>query len=261
MPHNHNPQVIDTPSGLAIYHQGPALEAGPLPTFIYFALSGSDSLILDPFNQPVQLLADSNFRVFSFTIPGHGDGLENTKAMQFWANALEQNHDVISKFIDQCDQNITFLIEQGLIDTKNITVGGLSRGGFIAAHLAAVNSHIKAILGFAPLTRLSDLEAFHKIANLPKVAELNIENLIPKLIHKQVRFYIGNRDTLVNTDSSYHFIRSLTEAAYQEKIRSPQAELIISPSIGHRGHGTSPHIFKAGVEWLKSIVNPSQEVI
>lgn len=243
---------INPPSGLPIYHSGAPLDSGKLPAFFYFALSGKDSLHLDPFNQPATFLSNAPIRTYSFTIPGHDPGLKNTEAMHWWAERFRNNENPLEAFFEQCLENIEFLIQHDLVDEEAIAVGGLSRGGFIATHLAARDPRIKTLVGFAPLTTTKTIQEFRDLQNSPIVNTLEFDPLLDTLINKQIRFYIGNRDERVSTDACYHFIRQLTERAYEHKIRSPSIELIINPSIGHKGHGTSPSVFKQGSDWIKS---------
>ncbi len=51
---------------------------------------------------------------------------------------------------------IRHLIDQHVVDPEKIGAMGLSRGAFIASHIAALVPEIKHILGFAPLTRLAN---------------------------------------------------------------------------------------------------------
>ena len=49
---SHACHKITTASNLEVYFTGPPIEEGPRPALFYFALSGHQSLTLDPFNQP-----------------------------------------------------------------------------------------------------------------------------------------------------------------------------------------------------------------
>ncbi|QLH36137.1 MAG: hypothetical protein HWD61_08375 [Parachlamydiaceae bacterium] len=133
---------------------------------------------------------------------------------------------LFGRFFQACLNNIESLIQQGFIDPNKMAVGGLSRGAYVAAHLAAKEPRLKYLLGFAPMVIFPGVEA--------------IDTLIPKLVNHQVRFYIGNHDLRVGTEASFIFIHKLADAAYQHGHRSPPMELIISPSIGYKGHGTLP---------------------
>lgn len=241
-------EVIPAKNHLAIFHSGPPLSEGPLPTLFYFALSGKDSIELDPYNQPVALLAASPVRVFSFTIPGHGEGLKNSEALRNWAESFAKGENPIANFIDAALENIDFLIQTGYVDTQKMATAGLSRGAFIAAHLAAREERISHLLGFAPLTRLDLVHEFHA----QSVERLNLENLISKLVNKNVHFYIGNLDKRVHTEECFRFIHNLATYAAEKRIRNLNFELSIVPSIGHLGHGTSPETFLLGINWLKA---------
>ena len=223
---------------------GPPLEQGPLPAVFYFALSAKDSLHLDPFNQPAQFLSSYPLRVFSLTLPGHH--LPPTEALDDWAREMAKGRDVIAEFVNETLSVIEDLTAKNVIAKGKLAAAGLSRGGFIACHVAAKTTLISTILGFAPLTRLDYTKEFEGV----DVSSFNLSHLVEPLCSRTLRFYIGNRDMRVGTANCFHFISALTDTAYQKKSRSPPLELIIGPSIGHQGHGTSPQVFKNGADWL-----------
>ncbi len=235
---------------VALYHSGPALDHGPLPSFFYFALSGPDSLCLDPFNQPVQFLHGKMIRVFSMTLPGHENALPPAQALSLWAEDISKGLDPIGDFLDKAALAIDFAIREKFADPSKMAVGGLSRGGFIAAHVAARDPRFRFLLGFAPLTKLHKAKEFAQMQDHPLVRSLALETLAEFLCDRHVRLYIGNYDTRVGTRSCFDFSMSLAEKAHEKKIRSPQVELIISPSVGQMGHGTPPSIFQQGADWI-----------
>lgn len=244
-------EKIPSPTSLEIYHRGPLKEEGTLPALFYFALSGEESLLLSPFNQPVEFLADTPVRCFSFSLPGHGADFKNSEALAYWASEYRNGHDPLALFLTQATENIRFLIQDGWIDSEKIASSGLSRGGLVATLLSVMEPRIKWILGYAPVTHLGHCTEF-QTADLADIAEkYSLTKLTKDLMHKTVRYYIGNRDLRVSTDSCYRFIRTLADQSYENNIRSPKAELIISASTGHLGHGTPPHIFQEGIAWLK----------
>lgn len=250
------PNSILTPphKGPPIYYRGPALSEGPRPAVLFFALSAHSSLYEAPFNQPVLAWIDQNIRVFSWDLPHHGPGLNHHEAMHRWAKDLAQSSSFISDFIDTCAHHVRYLIDQHYVEPASLAVAGLSRGGFIATHLAAQDNRIATILGFAPMTQAPHTEDCHTLAP-QNIEAVNLIHLIDRLTHVRLRFYIGNRDKRVSTDACYAFIRALTEKMYAGGMRSPAVELTIYPSIGFKGHGTPPAIFQAGAEWLKAQLN------
>ncbi len=241
--------LITTPEGIQVYHRGAPPERGALPALFYLALSGEESLCLDPFNQPVQSLVDEQLRIYSVTLPAHGEGLSPNEAMQRWAEKVEQGQSPVGPVVDEIPRAVTYLIEAGLIDPAHIAIAGLSRGAFAAAHVASVDPRFRTLLGFAPLTRLTGAGSFKEVWHLPQAAALNIDRLA--LYDRTIRFYIGNRDTLVGTDQCFQAVEALVEAAHNQRIRSAPIEMIISASIGYQGHGTSPEVFRAGASWVQ----------
>lgn len=243
--------TIESPIGLPILHKGPPLIVGPLPAIFYFTLGAEDSLNVDPFNQLVLNLANDPIRIFSFTLPGHTDDVDKSKAITFWAEAISKNHDVINEFIFKSLKNINYLVEQGFIYPHRIATAGLSRGSFIATHLALREPRIHTILGFAPLTKFEPLEEFQPILHHPIIESLELNKYLKQLVGKNLRYYIGNRDTRVGTEHCFSFIKDLTDVSYDEGLRSPPVELIVSPAIGMKGHGTPPSAFQDAASWIK----------
>ena len=234
---------------ITLYHTGPALDYGPLPSFFYFSISGPDSLMLDPFNQPVQFLHGEMIRVFSMTLPGHENGLPAKEAMSLWAEDISKGIDCVGDFLEKAKMAIDFAIREKFVNPHKMATGGLSRGGFIAAHLAARDERFRFLLGFAPLTKLGRIKEFHGMKENTLVRSLDLTHLSHPLSNRHVRLYIGNQDTRVGTHECFEFAMSLVEHKKQA-----QVELFITPSIGQMGHGTPPEIFQQGAQWIaKSI--------
>ncbi|WP_194848131.1 hypothetical protein [Candidatus Neptunochlamydia vexilliferae] len=215
------------PHKLEVRFTGPPLEEGPLSTLFYFALSAEASLKQDPFNQPVQFLEGTPMRIFSVTLPAHENGRPPEEAIDAW-----KKEDLITPFI----QELAGLVEELKPSMTTCFAAGLSRGVFIACHLAALCPIISHVLGFAPMTRLEGLD---------------LETLVPKIYDRKIRFYMGNRDLRTGTEHTFSLVQKLAEEAYHYRIRSSPIEMIIGPSIGYQGHGTSPEVFKAGINWIK----------
>ncbi|MCB1107412.1 MAG: hypothetical protein KDK76_04875 [Chlamydiia bacterium] len=211
---------------------GPPLDEGPLPALFYFALSAEDSLKKKPFNQPVKYLEHSStIRIFSVTLPAHENHFPPEKAMEVWKERMTQGEEIIPPFIE----HVKGLISEYTPYITTCGVAGLSRGAFIACHVAAVCPEITHILGYAPLTRLD------------YAPHLNLETLTNKLSEKKLRFYMGNNDTRTGTENAFAFIHKLAK----EKRHSAPVEFILGPSIGYQGHGTSTEVFHEGARWIQ----------
>lgn len=238
---------LKTSSGVSLYHTGPALDHGPLPSIFYFALSGSDSLCKDPYNQPIQFLANEWIRFFSLTLPAHENDLEPTKAIGTWAHDMAQGIDVLGPFFDRAIHAIEYAIGQKFVDPAKMGIAGLSRGGLIASHLAAREKRFRAILQYAPITDLSLAREFHEMKHHPLLDALSLNPIAKDLADRPIRLYIGNKDTRVSTKSCFDFAMQLVAASSH---RSPPIDFISYPSIGLMGHGTPPEIFAQGAQWL-----------
>jgi esterase FrsA len=223
------------------------------PAVFYFSLSAYDSLSLDPFNTPVRLLSHYDTRIFSFTLPAHGEGLNQNEAMKAWTQVLLQGKDPLASFLEEAAANIRFLIEEGWVDPQNMAVSGLSRGAFAAMKLARLMPELKIILGYAPLVVMSSLDE-------SKTTHYTLFDHIDDFMGKKIKYIMGNNDTRVGTDNAYNFLRALIKKGVENGDRSPPFELTLRPSIGYRGHGTSPESFKEGVLWLAKNLNLKEKL-
>lgn len=235
---------------IPLYHIGPPLDLGPLPSIFYFALSGKDSLTLDPFNQPVQFLQGKMVRIFSMDLPAHELGLSPNEALKTWAEDFAKGVDPLSPFFEKVKRAIDFVIEKQFASPHKLACMGLSRGGFVAAHIASQDERIEHILFFASLTKLQFAKDFAHIQNSSHVLALDVDHLVDKLYRKKLRFYIGNRDERVSTRHCFEFAMQIVDQAKEKGIRASFIEFIMTPSIGHLGHGTSLETFQNGAAWL-----------
>ncbi|MCC6127736.1 MAG: prolyl oligopeptidase family serine peptidase [Chlamydiae bacterium] len=235
---------------LALYHTGPALDLGSLPAVFYLALSGPDSLCTDPYNQPIQFLSGKMIRSFSLTLPAHEAELSPLDALQTWADDFSRGIDCLKPCIDQIQTALEFAIQNRFVDPRKVAIAGLSRGGLVAAFAMAHELRFRYLLSFAPLTKLSDAKEFHSLKDLKLVQSYSAEKLAPLLANRRARLYIGNRDQRVSTRGCFDFAMALVEEAHKAGVRTPPIELIITPSIGREGHGTSPEVFAEGAAWL-----------
>lgn len=235
---------------LEVSHIGPPLEEGRLPSVFYFALSARESLELDPYNQPAVFLAEKGIRVFSLNLPAHGPNLNAIDAIGVWAEEYAHGRDPLTPFLQQFERSFAKLFEKRLLFKEKVGLMGLSRGGFLALHAAAKMPDIRTACCFAPLTSLSYAKEFEALSSDPKVGAMDAHLLAPLLYDKPIRIYIGNRDVRVSTTLSYKLVETFANTAFEKGVRSPPIELILSPSIGHKGHGTSKEVFEAGAKFV-----------
>lgn len=223
---------------------GPDLFWGPMPTVFYFTIDAHSSLSCDPFNQPIVPMMNHSMRVFSCDLPEHGAGLDPHTALARWADHYMKKESLIENFIQKLSRFLDHLHQESIIDHR-LGVMGLSRGAFIAAHLAHASKKVKHIVGFAPLTDLRKAKEFEPLSQsieLPKPISM-LENTFPEC---SVKFFIGNQDTRVSTHRALETVVTLCDKALEKGIKSPSIEAVVYPSVGHMGHGTPPQIFEEG---------------
>ncbi len=238
-------KTVDFDTPLPLSFVGPDLSLGPLPCIVYLSLSSKESLLVDPYNQPVEYWKQFPCRVFSVDLPFHGEGFQSGEAMTLWANAWNRKETFFERFLTNFTQSLSILFKKGV--TKPLAIAGLSRGGFVAYHIAAKFSSINTIVTYAPLTDLNNIKEIDISTDLQQYSLHHITDILSTKTNKT---FIGNRDTRVGTNSCFQWIRQLTENAYQQGIRSPPIELEIKPSIGYQGHGTSKESFEKGAAWI-----------
>lgn len=233
---------------------GPPIEQGPLPAVFYYALSDLDSLTLSPFNQPVLYLQDLAatlpLRIFSVTLPGHHPPQQKEKALESWADSFANHQDPLAPFLQSQEALIEELLSRELLVKNKIILAGLSRGGLMSCLLAARSHFCRKVLAFAPLTKLSHAKEFLHLKKTPEILQYDLENHLPALAHKKIRFYIGNHDLRVHTDLAVNLICSLAKFAHDQRIRHGSFELMMGNSLGYLGHGTAEKTFKEGALWM-----------
>lgn len=239
--------ALNVKPDVVLYHTGPALDHGPLPSLFYFSLSGPDSLCLDPFNQPIQFLHGKMIRIFSMTLPGHENDLPAKDAIGVWADDMQKGKNRIGEFLDQIQQAIDFAIQQQFADPNKLAAAGLSRGAMIAAHATARDARFRHLVCFAPLTKLRLTREFQMIQENPIANGLDLIHLADQLADRHIKFYIGNEDTRVGTKECFELAMAIVA---KKKSRTSQLHLQIYPSVGQMGHGTPPEIFMMGMNWL-----------
>ena len=215
---------------LTLYTIGPSLKV-KAKTALYFSLSGQDSLMTPPFATPAILLAKKGYRVISVTLPAHSRSDWPRHIRPIWGETPSLLRDFFSQ------------IEASLDEVKNQIIGhvpaiGLSRGAFVATHLAARLKIIDTVLGFAPLTFLEDAPT------------LDLIHLANELKHTRIHYTIGHKDTLVDTSCVIRTVSAFINALNAKERQNSNITLSIVPSIGKDGHGTSGYTFEKGISWL-----------
>ncbi len=228
---NKTPLVEAYHDGLiTLYSIGPRLDQ-KARTCLYLSLSGEESLTSPPFCHPALMLFQKGFRVISATLPHHEDNARPLNIGTLWG----ENPSKLEIFFDNMKSALDDLSERF---EGPLSALGLSRGGFVATHLAARIDMIQNVIGYSPMTGLKGTSQFDLI------------HLAPLIKHKKIHYTIGHNDTLVETQRVIDTISSFIEALDAKERANASITLSITPSIGKHGHGTSDNTFREGLSWI-----------
>ncbi len=239
---------------LPFFYVGPDLDkTRVLPSIFYWTLSAEDSLLIDPFNQPLSLFDLTEMRVFSCTLPEHEKPKSPHRAIGTWTERLNAHDPFLVDFLEKVKGGILELIDKGYLNPNSLGLMGLSRGSFICLHVAAKLPLPCCVVAFAPLTSLTATE--EGISQNYTDSSLDLNQILPQLTEKTLSFYIGNQDTRVDTQRSIQLYTEIVQTGHKEGRRPLNYHLHVYPSIGYKGHGTPPEIFKEGALFIKNQIN------
>ena len=190
-------------------------------TIFFFALSAEDTLTLPPFCHPANTLVEEGARVISTTLPDHEHNARPYGIQAIW----EKKIPALTAFIEDLCTGIKEVIAE--FDGP-FGAMGISRGAFIAMHVASRISAIEKVCAFAPMLKVGGTNA------------LAIDSIKASLQNTKIFFFVGDNDTLIHTkkvEELHHYLEK-------------KSLLKVSPSIGRHGHGTSDENFTQGAHWI-----------
>ncbi|OGN62200.1 MAG: hypothetical protein A3F09_00455 [Chlamydiae bacterium RIFCSPHIGHO2_12_FULL_49_11] len=196
-------------------------------TVFYFALSAHDTLTIPSINMGAQYLASHGVQVISPTLIFHEENEKPKDIQNLWS------HEILA--YERHQNRLLEAISKLARESEHVGFMGLSRGGFVASHLFAKLPNIKALTAFAPLTFLRNQDPWN-------VSLLDFHS-------RPARFYVGHRDTLVHTAQVMDAHASIVDRDAVAR-KTSSFDLVVKPSIGMQGHGTSPATFLEGAQWL-----------
>ncbi len=238
--------------------------ATPSPTLLVFANDIEGTLEPDNFNMVGHLLAKKGWLSISLDLPCHGKNLLSGEAggsLECWRARLESGRNFMPGFMANITDVLDYLIQHGYTNVNRVAACGTSRGGFVALHFAAVESRVRCVAAFAPVTNLLALREFAGIEQdspsvLRVVKSLALVNSAEKLAGRPIWICIGNYDQRVNTDDAIALTRRVVEASVAED-KPANVEIRVLPSEGYQvrvhdnGHGIPvPSAHKEAAEWI-----------
>lgn len=236
-----------TPNGVAFYVVGEKGEK-PSPVLIGLALDVKTTLTRRIYGGSGEILSKRGYLFVTLDMICSGEDLRpgEPSGIEGWALRMEKGEDVVSDYVSRVRSIIDYLVKEGYADPEKIAICGTSRGGFLAAHIAATEPRIKCAACYIVAADLRSVREFEKLKDNPKVVSVALENLVDKLFDKPIGIWIGAIDTRVDTDKAISFARKLAAKAAAENKR-PKIYLHVEPSAGHE---IQPGGIEASAEWI-----------
>jgi hypothetical protein len=221
-------------------------------TVIFFTTTAKEALEVPPLCNPSNLLQDHHIRVISFDLPLHDDTIPSFDGVKRWTSHMaENNEDILDLFLKEVSE----WIDQNLPPSAPLGFMGISRGAFLAAHLANYRGKKYPLLLFSPMHDLEYPWLWTAQSEIPLFVEkYRMSHIRSFLKDCPVFLSIGNNDERVHTHKLIHFYEQMIEEKKKGQQRNIPLELHVFPSIGMYGHGTSDNIFSLGTTWMNQIL-------
>lgn len=202
-------------------YTGPAIVAkdngqpytAPRPTILVFAVDAVTTLQTGQrYSDVADLLIPQGWLAVSTDLPAHGAdvraGESPTTALTSWAKRFESGENIVPPFVAKVSAILDGLIAAKWTDPNRIAVMGVSRGGFLAMHVAATDSRVDLALGIVPVT---DLRALTEFADQQNDDGLAASVRLPLMVTQLSRVPIWLETPQVDTRVSAHLTVALAE--------------------------------------------------
>jgi pimeloyl-ACP methyl ester carboxylesterase len=207
----------------------------PAPTLLVLASTPEKSLGDPDYLQCGAVLRRQGFLCASLDLPCHGADHRSNEPVELagWAHRLDGGADLVGDFISRTENVLDHLIATGATDPERIAVCGVSRGGFMAFHLAARDERVRAVVAMAPVTRLAAVKEFQQLRHPERAEALSTTKLADRLADQKVWIAIGDRDCRVGTDETIAFARQLSASAIRQSLPPPVDLHVVGEAGGH----------------------------
>lgn len=221
----------------------------PKPVIVCLAQSGAETLQTEPYAASGRELVRNGWLAVSLDIPGHGGEHRQGEppGIEAWRVRIQKGQPFVDELARRVSAVLDHLILEKAIDPARIAIEGTSRGGFLAAHVAAREPRFKAVVMYAPVTNLELVTEFQPVKDHPGQKALALSHYAEKLADRRIWLVIGNSDGRVGTDSAIQFTREMVRAATRRKIpASVTLHVLATP-----GHASDASMHLDAVSWLQ----------
>lgn len=182
------------------------------------------------------LLADKGYSIAAIDVTCHGKDLKKKEkyGLDCWrARADSSRENIFDGYIQHLRSVIADIEKHQRADTSNITVLGVSRGGYLAMKAASEIPQMNIVIALAPVTDVFRLREFDG-AKAPR-ALYSPQAFFTPLSTKHLFIQINNSDDRVGTAEALETISGITNAGGEHAV---DLTAILTP---RKSHSTSEH--------------------
>jgi dienelactone hydrolase len=248
-------QILKTATGVRFGVLG-VKPAKPAPAIFIFSSTIEESLGDVYFRQCGDILVTKGYLCVALDLPCHGLDKRHDEpfGLEGWRYRIDHNEPVIAEFTDRVSDVLSCLIDEGYTDCEKVAVCGTSRGGFLAAHVAAADSRIKCVAMFAPVVDIAMLQEFKNFKPRDVIPSAALVNVNDKLVGRDIWIVIGDQDTRVDTDSVIAFARAVSRVSGEKS----RIELHVMPEP--RGHTVPERSAQHAAAWIINLLGQGEDV-
>ena len=234
--------------GVAVTYRSDGAPGPPRPTALLLSGRGDEALTLPGFAPVADVLVAAGWLTVSLDLPAHGadtrPGENAVNGFDGWGQRIAAGENLADAFGATVGRLLDALTRDQWTDPRRIAIGGVSRGGFLAAHAAARDRRIRAVALLAPVTDLAVVAELQHLAASPLLQALSLTRAAPRIAPTPVWLRISDHDDRVGTAAALAFADALRQGG-------GPIVLEVVPGPGHALPAGSP---EAAAQWLTAQV-------
>jgi esterase FrsA len=216
--------------------------ATPRPTVFLFAVAADVTIDSPTYNAATDPLRREGWLIVSMDPPAHGEDARAGESPDLtgWAQRVAAGQPLVEPFVTNVSRAIDSLIATKQSDPTAIFAVGISRGGFLALHLAAVDHRVRGVVAMMPVT---DLRALLEFRNVVAPERYLLTSVAGQLSRTPLYVRIAEQDGRVSTEACQQFVNTVEQAGGTVDFHMHQS----------REHTMPDRWGSSAAQWLRSL--------
>ena len=213
------------------------------PTLLYFGVE-APAMFTHPRYREIVAPLEQDWLIVALDPPAHGDDRRagEDRALAAWATRIRGGDPLVPPFTDLVSRALDYLIASGQTDPARVFVAGISRGGFLALHVATVEPRIRGVVAMMPVTDLRALKEFAALQTHPYTIGLALHARAQALARVPLYVRIAADDDRVGGATCAAFVALVTQAGGSVDFQTRPG----------REHGLPSNWGLHAAQWLRS---------